>query len=54
MAQQLVEKKGWKNHDLQRTIRLASYGFLVIVYLTACMSYIYYEGTGVVHLVPSS
>jgi protein Mpv17 len=26
MAQQLVEKKGWKNHELARTGRMALYG----------------------------
>jgi len=26
MAQQLVEKKGWKNHKLARTGRMALYG----------------------------
>jgi protein Mpv17 len=26
MAQQLVEKRGWKNHELARTGRMAFYG----------------------------
>jgi hypothetical protein len=26
MAQQLVEKKGWKNHEIARTGRMALYG----------------------------
>lgn len=26
LAQQLVEKKGWKNHELTRTGRMALYG----------------------------
>lgn len=41
MAQQLVEKKGWKNHELARTGRMALYGggkysFAVILLSNTC------------------